>query len=514
MQSEGSKNLRLIEEEIRLQKWKKTEKRGVSLGNLSCLPRNENMPILNNKFVTFATTNARSLKQSINIILELFIRENLDFMVISETWLTAKDDFWLRSQMLHSLNLKPYSIPRPGAKRGGGLMLIAKSEIGVESVHMPSVPNCEHHLWKVTIGKTILHVLGVYHPPESTPSIFIDNFLDVLESLLLEKYGLIISGDFNLHVNDISDADAVFFLEAITALGLSQHVKSPTHNKGNTLDLIITEESTQVKVTRCVPLDFISDHRLVACELNIKKEHSVKNEITTNKLVSNASHVIRLEWNDTDVLNAGDLETAINAYTRESGRVKELIYKSKTTKLAVRKKVPWYNEDVFQQKKIVRSRERAWIKYGENHHWLAYKCERNRYKNLISYLKQNVITTKIVKAEGNVKDLYSIVNNITEHTGSNPMPKKDDQTLADEFADFFLEKIKKIRDMFIDSPNMIKFSMLTESHVKSVIMSMKTKSCELDPMPTHLLKSEIDVFLPSLTRLVNLSLDNGVFSET
>ena len=518
------KELKINRRRIRLQKRKKINRRGVSLGNLSCLPKGENVPVLINKFVSFATVNARSLKQSINMILELILREGLDFIVISETWLAAKDDFWLKSQMLHSLNLKPYSVPRPGAKRGGGLMLLAKSEIKVESVQTPPIPNCEHHLWRITMGKTILHIMGVYHPPEQSPTIFIDNFLDALEPLLLERDGLIISGDLNLHVNDISDPDATFFLEAITALGLNQHVKSPTHNKGNILDLIITEESTQFKVTRCVPLDFISDHRLVACELNIKKEHPVKNETTVSKLVNNASQIIRSEWNDSKVLDAGDLETAIDAYTCESLRVKELINKSKTTKLATRKKVPWYNEQVFQQRKIVRSRERAWIKYGEQQHWLAYKRERNRYKNMISYLKQNVITSKIVRAKGNVKDLYSIVNNITEHVGGNPMPEKDDQTLADEFADFFLEKIRKIRDLFIgiepldpplqDSPSMIKFSMLTEAHVKSVIMSMKTKSCELDPMPTHLLKSELDVFLPSLTRLINLSLDKGVFSET
>ena len=518
------KELKINRRRIRLQKRKKTDQRGVSLGNLSCLPRSENMPILNSKFVSFATVNARSLKQSLNMILEVIVRENLDFIVITETWLTTKDDFWLKSQMLHSLNLKSYSIPRPSAKRGGGLMLIAKSSIKVESIQTQPIPNCEHHLWKLGIGKLTLNILGLYHPPEQSSSIFIDNFLDMLESLLLETDSLIISGDFNLHVNDIFNADAIFFLEAITALVLNQHVKSPTHNKGNILDLIITEDATRVNVTRCVPLDFISDHRLVAGELNIKKEHPVKNDVTVNKLIGNASDVIKSEWNDTGVLNADCLETAIDAFSCEATRVKGLIYKSKTSKLAVRKKVPWYNEEVFQQRKIVRSRERAWVKYGEDHHWLAYKRERNRYKNLISYLKQNVITSKIVKSKGNIKDLYSIVNNITEHTGGNPMPPKDDQTLADEFADFFLEKIKKIRDLFTgidpldpplqDSPIMAKFSLLTESQVKSVIMSMKTKSCELDPMPTHLLKSEIDIFLPSLTRLVNLSLGNGVFSKS
>ena len=44
-------------------------------------------------------------------------------------------------------------------------------------------------------------------------------------------------------------------------------------------------------------------------------------------------------------------------------------------------------------------------------------------------------------------------------------------------------------------------------------MAMKTKSCELDPLPTHLLKESIDLLLPSITKIVNLSLSSGRFSS-
>ena len=42
---------------------------------------------------------------------------------------------------------------------------------------------------------------------------------------------------------------------------------------------------------------------------------------------------------------------------------------------------------------------------------------------------------------------------------------------------------------------------------------MQSKSCELDCLPTHILKDYIDSFIPILTKIVNLSLDRGVFSE-
>ena len=42
---------------------------------------------------------------------------------------------------------------------------------------------------------------------------------------------------------------------------------------------------------------------------------------------------------------------------------------------------------------------------------------------------------------------------------------------------------------------------------------MKNKSCEIDEIPTNLLWKCIDHLLPVLTRLVNISLQSGVFSQ-
>ena len=45
------------------------------------------------------------------------------------------------------------------------------------------------------------------------------------------------------------------------------------------------------------------------------------------------------------------------------------------------------------------------------------------------------------------KKLYKLVNNITGTNTANPMPpSKADEVLTEEFADYFLNKIKTIRD--------------------------------------------------------------------
>ena len=54
---------------------------------------------------------------------------------------------------------------------------------------------------------------------------------------------------------------------------------------------------------------------------------------------------------------------------------------------------------------------------------------------------------------------------------------------------------------------------MTVDQVILTIKSMKTKSCELDCVPTDVLKDMLPVIAPMITRIVILSLSNGIFSE-
>ncbi len=47
--------------------------------------------------------------------------------------------------------------------------------------------------------------------------------------------------------------------------------------------------------------------------------------------------------------------------------------------------------------------------------------------------------------------------------------------------------------------------------VKKLIMKSPTKSCSLDPIPTDLLKQCLDVLLPIIVDIINLSLSSGGF---
>ena len=130
---------------------------------------------------------------------------------------------------------------------------------------------------------------------------------------------------------------------------------------------------------------------------------------------------------------------------------------------------------------------------------------------------------KVIQCGGDTKKLYNLVNNITGRVKVNPMPPgKSDKVFADEFADFFMNKIKKIRDNLRDcqtySPTPIEvkplsaFRPMTEEEVVKIIRSIPTKSCETDAIPTMLLKQILDKVGGTITSIVNISLTEGVFA--
>ena len=102
------------------------------------------------------------------------------------------------------------------------------------------------------------------------------------------------------------------------------------------------------------------------------------------------------------------------------------------------------------------------------------------------------------------------------------------EQFANDFVDFFKGKIRKVRDKFDNLPRIpaiasksslsptatfSKFTEVTDDIIRHIIMKSPS-TCSLDSIPTRLLKDCLDVLLPSITRIVNLSLLSGEFPSS
>ena len=150
---------------------------------------------------------------------------------------------------------------------------------------------------------------------------------------------------------------------------------------------------------------------------------------------------------------------------------------------------------------------------------------RKGYKLLLTQVKTTKIKEKINDCHNDTRKLYELVVYLTGTATKNPLPpgKTDDQ-LAEDFAEVFMNKIQTIRDSLANHPlyrteptNIPKFDAfkeLREEDVKKLISKMKTKSCELDILPTHILKEMLKDLLPTITKIINISLTKGISSTS
>ena len=104
------------------------------------------------------------------------------------------------------------------------------------------------------MDKLHLNIPGLYHPPNSkvnkySNGDFIDEFLELMEEMILSYDILINMGYFNLHLKNLDDPYTEVFIDSIKALSLQQEVNFSTHYGGNILDAVIHELQEKLKMS-------------------------------------------------------------------------------------------------------------------------------------------------------------------------------------------------------------------------------------------------------------------------
>ena len=141
---------------------------------------------------------------------------------------------------------------------------------------------------------------------------------------------------------------------------------------------------------------------------------------------------------------------------------------------------------------------------------------------IINKAKGDFYTDIITNNSSDSKKLWKELNNVLHRKPENTLPdSKDEWSLANSFSSFFTDKITKIHNSFTDlspddtspdeAPSTFQvFTPVTENQVLQMINASPTKSCMLDPWPTFLLKEFVDILLPTITRLINYSMSEGL----
>ena len=470
--------------------------------------------------LTFCLLNARSAKQQDRInnkpmeIHDLIIDNNIDILALTETWFRNDGQDQVAIGDMTPPGYRIQHLPRPN-KRGGGLAIIYRTVLEMESIKPTNFKTFECFTTSVKHSKASFQLAIVYRPPQTSTPDFLEEFAELIENLSIHTNHLI-AGDFNFPVNVADHTDANKLISLLDCSNYTQHVNAATHENGHTLDLILSPTSSKLHPTVTAFNNSVSsDHYAVISSLRVEKPKCYKKSISVRKWRS-----IDVSVFNSEIIKAGPTNS-VRAYNDLLTALIDKFAPAKTITITERPSTPWYTQDIRHAKTICRTLERKWKKSKLSIDHQNFKIQRNRLKWLREKSKRTYIQEKLTTASS-PKDTYHILNSLL-HKSSEPQfpPHQNTTELADRFATFFTEKIAAVRLNFdtnsVNQPSIINkdlaqlqaFQQVTEAEVKKLVSKSPTKSCSLDPAPTWLVKS-CPGAVHLLCNIINRSLDSGI----
>ena len=335
-----------------------------------------------------------------------------------------------------------------------------------------------------------------------------------------------IAGDINIHFENTSNTDTSKFMEVLQAFGMNQFVSSPTHRLGGILDAVIAPIDSSLHNISVVDVS-LSDHKLVhwtvpwkSSTINYKtiERRSWKN-FKTEDFISD----LQTSSICSSDINPDGTETVNELVAQFNSTMLTLLDKhapKQQFKVRQRNHMPWFDEESRLLRRQVRQLERQFIKHGSDQDRDAWKAKLRQSRKMSKTKAADYWKNKITSAGPDARRVWRCMDTLLGRE-----KVADDQTLsAQAYHDFMDDKIAQIRASTASAPEptyahrcepeISSFETISEADVLSIIMESPNKQCDLDYLPTWLLKNCADFLAPFITHIVNKSLSSGVFPES
>lgn len=480
--------------------------------------------------------NVRSISKHSQEIWDLLDDLKPDVCLFTETWLQE-----CATPVLAVAFPENYSIIRLDrvGKRGGGLLVAARDPIQIRSVDAILTNHMELLVFQLVFQESPTYRGAVvYHPPGENKQVFCTSLLEALAPHILLADYFFLGGDFNHHLEDISNTDTRSLLAAMDSLGLGPMVSGPTHRAGHTLDMIFSNiAEPDVKQ----PLDLTwTDHAL----LNLSFQQSIHNyasiaQVHTGRAWKKINpEVFKLHFNPPGEEEKSDANRALEKWEATLCKAFDAIAPIKTLKNnRKRAPAPWHSAGLKEEKGQCRALERKWRKTKTEEDKTLFKSAHRRYLNNCKIARRNFLGTRIREAKNSTQELFKILREFTETAGRNP-PVTPSQEICEGLAHFFKDKIDKIYNNIENKrisrigtpannefreesegsleirgspvPKLEAFAPITAEQVATMLAMTKSGS-PADMAPPGVMAALADPLSISLTEIYNVSIKTSVF---
>ena len=150
------------------------------------------------------------------------VDHDIDILAITEMWLRPGNIDEVDIGTLCPTGYRFFHVPR-SYSLGGGVGSLLKETINVNSQITDTFESFEYMDARLHCLKGI-RILVIYHPPgHSSYDLFYEEFSKLIEQTAVSPEGLLIVGDFNLHVDDGDNFQARRFVDILESYNLRSH---------------------------------------------------------------------------------------------------------------------------------------------------------------------------------------------------------------------------------------------------------------------------------------------------
>ena len=193
----------------------------------------------------------------------------------------------------------------------------------------------------------------------------------------------------------------------------------------------------------------MSDHCAVHCEtLCLIKPSFEKREVSYRKLRSLDNELLIQDILKSTLMNHGltDVKSLVNCYYKTLRSLLDKHAPEKSRIKTIRPAAPWYSDTIKREKAKRRELERIWRKDKLAIHRDLYVKQCASVNTLIHESKMQLCANVIDEIAIDQRVLFSAIGKMLNLKTERKLPSHDNECdLANRFAEFFSEKVQRIR---------------------------------------------------------------------
>jgi Reverse transcriptase (RNA-dependent DNA polymerase)/Endonuclease-reverse transcriptase len=401
---------------------------------------------------------------------------------------------------------------------GGGLAVYSKDGLEIlkcdQDIHFN-----QYCKLKVITSNDELYFYVIYRPPSggNASKVMLGDLIKNVEKKC------IMVGDFNVPDIDWEAGSArassdMALLEAAQEAGLEQLVNFPTHVRGNTLDLLLTNIPERVSNVYDAGRLGRSDHCIICFEVRTNTLIRPKTTVKNWRKADWSS--IKNGISNTTWPTAEDNTSVEEFWGQLRAKITELTDQHVPLRTINARKADWMTNDLLQ---LVRKKRRLWRRAKTGQGVAEYEAAAKELKHKIRLAKRNM-EKKLASADSqNKKPFYNYVKNKTKSCETiGPLKSEqgavitDEEAMANELNTCFSSVFTREDNNNVPVPSNVPVrtklnrSFITTQKVRTVIKNLKkTSSAGPDGITTELLQQCTDQLSPILAALYRKSMNHG-----